>query len=104
MLSGGLFGSALACRFGVGLGTRAIAVSVFAGCARSLAGLALAAATAGCFGLDVAGLVFDAECRPTNLSCHAMSRLSGRNRVETNTENGWMVPMITPLPPLIGRR
>src|ERR1700681_1556439 len=36
--------------------------------------------------------------------CHAMSRLSGRNRVETNTENGWMVPMITPLPPLIGRR
>ncbi len=61
MLSGGLFGSALACRFGVGLGTRAIAVSVFAGCARSLAGLALAAATAGCFGLDVAGLVFDAD-------------------------------------------
>jgi hypothetical protein len=62
VLSGGLFGSALACRFGVGLGTRAIAVSVFAGCARSLAGLALAAATAGCFGLDVAGgLVFDAD-------------------------------------------
>ena len=59
MLSGGLFGSALACRFGVDLGTRAIAVSVFAGCARSLAGLALAAATAGC--LDVAGLVFDAD-------------------------------------------
>ena len=32
MLSGGLCGSALACRFGDGLGTRAIAVFLFAGC------------------------------------------------------------------------
>jgi hypothetical protein len=29
--------------------------------------------------------------------CHAMSRLSGRNRVETNTENGWMVPVLRPV-------
>jgi len=32
VLSGGLCGSALACRFGDGLGTRAIAVFLFAGC------------------------------------------------------------------------
>ena len=29
--------------------------------------------------------------------CHAMSRCSGRNRVETNTENGWMVPVLRPV-------
>ena len=29
--------------------------------------------------------------------CHAISRLSGRNRVETNTENGWMVPVLRPV-------
>src|SRR5262250_1941972 len=49
-LTGVLCGSALACRCGDALGTRAIAVSVFAGCGRSLAGWPPAAATAGCFG------------------------------------------------------
>jgi hypothetical protein len=59
-LSGGLCGSALACRFGDGFGT-SVAVLVFAGCGRSLAECAGAAATAGCFGLDLADLVFGAD-------------------------------------------
>ena len=48
---------------------------------------------------------------PPVVSCHSHSILSMhrnaliyKRSVETNTENGWMVPMITPLPPLIGRR
>ena len=61
MLSDVLCGSALAWRLGDGLGTRAMAVLVFAGCSASLAGWAPAAATAGCFGLEVAGLVFGAS-------------------------------------------
>ena len=60
MLSGVLCGSGIACRFGDGLGTR-ITVFLFAGCARNLAGWAPAAATAGYFGLEVAGLVFTAD-------------------------------------------
>jgi len=59
-LSGGLCGSTLACRLGEGLGT-SVAVLLFAGCERRLVGWAPAAATAGCFGLDVADLAFGAE-------------------------------------------
>jgi len=56
-----LCGSALACCLGDGLGTKAIAVLAFAGRVRSLAGWARAAATAGRFGLDVAGLAIGAD-------------------------------------------
>jgi hypothetical protein len=59
-LSGGLCGSALACRVGDGLVTP-VAVLVFAGCERSLAGCAGAVATAVSFGLDVADFLFGAD-------------------------------------------
>jgi hypothetical protein len=59
-LSGGLCGSALTCRFGDGLVT-SVAVLVFAGCERSLAGCAGAVGTAVSFGLDVAGFLFGAD-------------------------------------------
>jgi hypothetical protein len=57
-LSGGLCGAALACRFSDALGT---SVAVLAGCERRLAECAGAAATAGCFGLELADLVFGAD-------------------------------------------
>ena len=61
MLSGLLCGSALPCRFAGGLGARAMAGFLFAGSAWCLAGRTRAAATAGCFGVEFAGLVLFAD-------------------------------------------
>jgi hypothetical protein len=58
LLSGVLCASALACRFDDGFGK--LAVFVFPGF-RSLAGWTPDAAIAGCFGLEVADLVFGAD-------------------------------------------
>jgi hypothetical protein len=81
-LSGGLRGSALARRFGDVLAT---SVAVLAGCERSLAGCAGTAATAGCFGLDLADLVFGADGSTGASLCATGGRSSlfDRNRLRT---------------------